>query len=84
MALLVLVIGLVALALFALHFGSDSRDGFAPRNLELDTIASRRRDFASDDTLARETLAARARRLAGDHVVPASFEHEGVVLDQAA
>ncbi|MFN8593676.1 MAG: hypothetical protein U0031_19620 [Thermomicrobiales bacterium] len=83
MALLVLVIALVALALLALRSGDDSRDGFATLNHELDAIALRR-DFASDDPLAREALAVRSRRVADHRVVSGSFEDNRAALEPAA
>ena len=69
MELLVLVIGLVALDLLAMHFGYDSRDGIGGAAHGQGSPASRWSESAYDKELAREIREARHRRLAGSQAI---------------
>jgi hypothetical protein len=82
MALLILVIGLVALGLLAHRFGYDSRDGFGVMARGAATSGWSNRFH--DRELARETLEARQRRIAGSRPTDAQLQPSDPGLPQAA
>jgi hypothetical protein len=84
MELLILIIGLVALDLLALRFGSDSREGFGTRAHRRGAFVMGWSDPAYEQNLAHELLQARYRRLARSHVAVAPLHEPHDDLIRAA